>query len=275
MPHKTKPLVQRAQQYRTRFGHPVPPQMWRAVADEMLSPEDLMAQMDEALRSGQPVMGWAEYEPIPRSVEAQFLGKPRQGHFPEHAGIVQFAKALDFAARKHVNQRRKGEAREPYLNHLAEVAQLIAEATGNIDPNLVIAGLLHDTIEDTPTTHDELVAQFGADIADLVREVTDNKTLSKAERKQLQIEHAPHLSSRAKMIKTADLTSNLRSIMESPPQAWDETRKRKYFEWAAKVIAGCRGCNPYLENAFDQAYANSVDRRSSLPPGSPGNRSEG
>jgi len=89
--------------------------------------------------------------------------------------VVQVTRALDYAAKKHVSQRRKGEAREPYINHLAEVAFLLAEATGGSDGNLVIAGLLHDCIEDQGVTYEELVELFGADVAELVRDVTDDK----------------------------------------------------------------------------------------------------
>jgi len=170
--------------------------------------------------------------------------------------VVKVARALDYAARKHVGQRRKGEAKEPYVNHLAEVAYLLAEATNGDDTNLVIAGLLHDCIEDQGVTHEELVELFGADVADLVRDVTDDKTLLKAERKRLQVERAPHKSDRAKMLKIADKTSNLRAIAVSPPSGWDEQRKRDYFAWALAVVAGCRGVNAFLEEKFDEAYRN-------------------
>ncbi|MBM3151884.1 MAG: HD domain-containing protein [Gammaproteobacteria bacterium] len=164
------------------------------------------------------------------------------------------ASALDFAARKHVHQRRKGVDKEPYVNHLAEVARLLAEATDGADANLVAAGLLHDTIEDQGVRYEELVEAFGRDIADLVREVTDDKTLEKAERKRLQVEHAPHKSERARMLKIADKTSNLRAICNSPPAEWSEQRKREYFDWAGRVVAGCRGVNDRLEAAFDAAW---------------------
>ncbi len=170
--------------------------------------------------------------------------------------VVQIARALDYAAKKHVSQRRKGEAKEPYVNHLAEVAYLLAEATGGDDTNLVIAGLLHDCIEDQGVNYEELVELFGADVADLVRDVTDDKTLLKAERKRLQVEHAPHKSDRARMLKIADKTSNLRAIVVSPPAGWDEQRKRDYFAWAQAVVAGCRGVNAFLEAKFDEAYRN-------------------
>jgi (p)ppGpp synthase/HD superfamily hydrolase len=170
--------------------------------------------------------------------------------------IVKVARALDYAARKHVGQRRKGEAKEPYVNHLAEVAYLLAEATGGNDTDLVIAGLLHDCIEDQGVKYEELVELFGTDVAGLVRDVTDDKTLLKAERKRLQVEHAPHKSDRAKMLKIADKTSNLRAIAVSPPSGWDEQRKRDYYAWAQAVVAGCRGANAFLEAKFDEAYRN-------------------
>lgn len=173
--------------------------------------------------------------------------------------IVRMAKAIDFAARAHTPQRRKGEAGEPYVNHLAEVALLVAEATQGADANLVIAAYLHDTIEDQGVKHEALVAEFGRDVADLVREVTDDKSLPKAERKRLQVEHARNTSPRAKHLKLADKISNLNSILSSPPADWSAERKREYFEWAAKVVAGCRGVNPWLEACFDAAYARGAE----------------
>ncbi len=169
--------------------------------------------------------------------------------------ILSITKALDFAARKHTDHRRKGEREEPYINHLAEVARQLADATDGHDLDLVLAGLLHDTIEDTETTYDELVSEFGTVVADLVAEVTDDKSLEKAERKRRQVETAPSKSDRAKMIKIADKTSNLRSIIQSPPKDWSPERQREYFEWAREVVAGCRGVNAKLEGWFDEAYA--------------------
>lgn len=173
--------------------------------------------------------------------------------------VLRISRTLDFAARKHVGQRRKGEAQEPYVNHLAEVARLVAEATEGADANLVMAALLHDTIEDQGVKYEELVAEFGSDVADLVREVTDDKTLPKAKRKQLQVDNAPHKSPRAKLIKIADKTSNLRSILASPPTDWSADRKRDYFDWAAKVVAGCRGFNLWLEEQFDEAFSRGLN----------------
>ncbi len=168
--------------------------------------------------------------------------------------VVDLMRALDFAARKHRDQRRKGGAAEPYINHPAEVARLVAVATDGADPVCVLGALLHDTIEDTETTREELAREFGEEVAALVAELTDDKELSKSERKRLQLTSAPFKSDRVKLVKIADKTSNLSAIASSPPVNWDEQRKREYFEWAAKVVEGCRGVNARLEAAFDEAY---------------------
>ena len=132
------------------------------------------------------------------------------------------ARAADFAAQRHTRQRRKGEAEEPYFNHLAHVAALLADA--GADANLVAAGYLHDTIEDQRVTHAELVEAFSLDVADLVTHVTDEETLLKDHRKRLQVEHAPHLPPRAQMLKMADKISNLNALLTSPPKHWSAHR---------------------------------------------------
>jgi (p)ppGpp synthase/HD superfamily hydrolase len=168
--------------------------------------------------------------------------------------VTTIARALHFAAKKHAKQRRKGGDAEPYINHLAEVAETLAVHTDGQDSNLVVAGLLHDTLEDTETTYEALVDGFGRDVADLVVEVTDDKTLPKAERKRLQVLKASHKSDRAKMLKIADKISNLNSILNSPPEDWTPERKREYFDWAKKVVDGCTGVNPALDKQFAEVY---------------------
>ena len=167
--------------------------------------------------------------------------------------IVLITRALRFAAERHSTQRRKGQAKEPYVNHLAEVAELVAKATEGRDTNLVVAALLHDTVEDTETVPEELITEFNSDIAQLVREVTDDKSLSKQDRKNLQVANASKKSPRAKLLKLADKTSNLRSIAHSPPEDWDTARKQEYINWATEVVAGLKGVNPWLEELFDEA----------------------
>jgi (p)ppGpp synthase/HD superfamily hydrolase len=168
-------------------------------------------------------------------------------------GIVGVARALDFAARKHAHQRRKGLKAEPYVNHLTEVALLLAEASGGADPALVMAGLLHDTIEDTETTLEELEKAFGTEVAALVAEVTDDTTLPREERKRRQVQSAASRSVRARMIKLADKTANLHSIHESPPVGWSGRRKREYVAWAREVAAACGPTNERLEAAFEES----------------------
>ena len=166
----------------------------------------------------------------------------------------KLTKALLFAAKKHTDQRRKGERGEPYVNHLAEVADLLALHTGGADTDLICAGLLHDTIEDTNTKYDELAREFGENVADIVQECRDDKSLPKQERKRLQAENAPHKSDSAKMVKMADKISNLRSILDSPPPDWGLERKQEYFNWAKSVVDGCRGVNQGLEDEFDRTF---------------------
>ena len=150
--------------------------------------------------------------------------------------IVKIMRAANFAASKHVDQRRKGDDAEPYMNHLVEVASLAAEATDG-DPDIVIAALLHDTVEDQDVKIEEIIDQFGPKVAGFVAEVTDDKSKLKQERKDLQVANAHHKSHGASVIKLADKTSNLRSIAKSPPP-WPLERKRTYLEWARAVVAG-------------------------------------
>jgi len=157
--------------------------------------------------------------------------------------------AARFAAEKHTVPRRKNAEASPYINHPIEVAEHLANVGGVTDEEVLIAALLHDTVEDTATTREEICAQFGERVAALVMECTDDKRLDKAERKRLQIVNAPHKSPGAKLIKIADKTCNLRSILADPPDGWSMERQRVYFEWAAAVVAGLTGENPALDAA--------------------------
>jgi (p)ppGpp synthase/HD superfamily hydrolase len=160
--------------------------------------------------------------------------------------------AAIFAAHKHSSQRRKGAAAEPYFNHLIEVAEMVSATNPEPDTELVIAALLHDSIEDAGVTKEDLTERFGADVARLVEEVTDDKSLPKAERKRLQIVNAPKKSVRAQAIKLADKISNLRAILSSPPVDWTEERKTEYFDWARQVVNGLTAPNPMLKTEFDR-----------------------
>jgi len=175
------------------------------------------------------------------------------------AAVRDVLGAAQFAALKHAHQKRKGAAGEPYVNHLIEVAGLVAEALAEPDTNLVMAALLHDTIEDTATTREELVERFGTDVADLVVELTDDKSLPKEERKRLQIENAPKKSRRAQTIKLADKISNLRAILASPPVDWDVQRQKEYFTWAKRVVDGFAEPNAALKAEFEKTFRQFSD----------------
>ena len=169
-------------------------------------------------------------------------------------GLPLLLKALSFAAHKHRDQRRKDAEASPYINHPIALAEVLADEGGVTDIEVLAAALLHDTIEDTDTSVDELLAQFGKRITDMVIEVTDDKKLPKADRKRLQIEHAARLTRGAKLVKLADKICNLRDVADRPPAKWDLQRRQEYFEWARRVIDGLRGVHPGLEAAFDAAY---------------------
>lgn len=169
-------------------------------------------------------------------------------------------RAAAFAAEKHRHQKRKDADASPYINHPLAVAALLAGTGGVTDVELLAAALLHDTVEDTETSHAEICASFGSGIGALVAEVTDDKSLPKARRKQLQIENAPHKSERAKQLKIADKICNVSDIDAISPANWDMERKSLYLDWAMCVIAGCRGVNQALEGLFDQAIAEARER---------------
>ena len=170
---------------------------------------------------------------------------------------IAVLKAADAAARWHVNQKRKGAAQEPYINHLLEVASLVADATDGKDPDLVIAALLHDAIEDQEVPREMIAEAFGEEVAALVEEVTDDKSLEKSERKRKQVEHASSESGRAKIIKLADKTSNLRTISVSPSPEWSVRRRLEYVAWAREVASALKGANAFLEAEFDKAAASA------------------
>jgi guanosine-3',5'-bis(diphosphate) 3'-pyrophosphohydrolase len=162
--------------------------------------------------------------------------------------------AAAFAAEKHRNQRRKDEEASPYINHPIQLAYILVQA-GIEDPVVLAAALLHDTIEDTNTTLDELEIVFGYEIANIVVECSDDKRLSKLERKQAQIEHAAKISPKAKLVKLADKIANVSDINGAPPAGWSLERKREYFDWARQVVDRIRGTHAELESRFDAEFA--------------------
>ena len=166
-------------------------------------------------------------------------------------------RAADFAAWKHDGQMRKGEGQTPYIHHPIEVCAILAEVGGVTNLDILQAALLHDTIEDTETTAEELESHFGSKVCSIVLEVTDDTSLAQHARKAMQVEHAPHLSKDAQILKLADKISNIFDVAFSTPVDWAPERQFEYFDWASRVVAGLRGCNSALEALFDKQLAAS------------------
>lgn len=166
--------------------------------------------------------------------------------------------AAHFAAQKHKGQKRKGAAEIPYINHPIKVARYLCEIGGVNDPEVLAAALLHDTIEDTDATEAKLGSLFGSRVAAIVMEVSDDKELSKAERKQNQIEHAPHLSEEAKALKLADKIANVEDMIVNPPADWSKERRCEYVQWGKDVVAGLTGVNKALEDRFAEVAAKAM-----------------
>lgn len=173
--------------------------------------------------------------------------------------VARLLEAAAFAARKHSGQYRKGAEKTPYINHPIEVARLLASVGGVSDVDVLSAALLHDTVEDTGTRPEELEERFGSAVRRLVDEVSDDKRLPKQRRKELQVEHTPHLSSGAKQIKIGDKICNVADVTDHPPSDWPLERRREYLDWAQAVVAGCRGANSSLEVHFDRVLARGRD----------------
>ena len=173
----------------------------------------------------------------------------------EESDLKLLLKALQFAAIKHKNQRRKDVDASPYINHPISLASILCNEAHITDIEVICGALLHDTIEDTETKPNELESVFGSTIKNIVMDVTDDKLLNKGERKQAQIDHAAHISDKAKLVKLADKISNLRDLSSNPPPQWSLPRRQEYFDWAKEVIDQVRGIHPGLEGEFDRAYA--------------------
>jgi guanosine-3',5'-bis(diphosphate) 3'-pyrophosphohydrolase len=176
---------------------------------------------------------------------------------------AEILRAVHFAATKHWEQRRKDDV-TPYINHPIEVAETVARVGGVEDVVTLQAAVLHDTVEDTETTPEELERAFGAEVRGVVEELSDDKSVEKWERKRRVVAHAPHLSTRAKMIKIADMMSNVRSIADKPPADWSLERRIGYLDWSEQVFAGLRGCNEALE----REYARVLERARGVVGGS-------
>ena len=173
-----------------------------------------------------------------------------------NSALAKVAAALAFAANKHRGQHRIDAECSPYINHPIDLLNVLCCEAGIEDPDILCAAIMHDTLEDTNTSKEEIARHFGPKVAAIVHEVSDDMRLPKRERWRLQIEKAPHLSPEAKIVKLADKICNLRDLASSPPPHWSRERIQTYFDWAKSVIDQLRGTHPKLEALFDQAYSN-------------------
>ncbi|XP_076174240.1 metazoan SpoT homolog-1 isoform X1 [Ptiloglossa arizonensis] len=167
-------------------------------------------------------------------------------------------KCINFSAIKHKSQRRYDAEQTPYINHPIGVANILTEEGKIYDLAVILAAVLHDTVEDTDTTFEEIENEFGSEVCNIVKEVTDDKKLPKEVRKKLQIVNAPKRSYKAKLVILADKLYNLRDLQRSTPIGWSSNRVKEYFKWAKAVIDGCRKTNFSLERELDIIYANRV-----------------
>jgi guanosine-3',5'-bis(diphosphate) 3'-pyrophosphohydrolase len=173
--------------------------------------------------------------------------------YPENIGIL--FKAFRFSASKHRNQRRRDTVKSPYINHPIEVAELLWDVGGVRDMNVLLAAILHDTLEDTNTGPEEIRDAFGEGVLSIVLEVTDDKSLPKLKRKRVQIETASQKSTNAKLIRLADKSCNIRDLNNTPPRNWNHKRRSEYLLWTEQVVAGLRGTNAALEEYYDNELA--------------------
>jgi GTP diphosphokinase / guanosine-3',5'-bis(diphosphate) 3'-diphosphatase len=180
---------------------------------------------------------------------------PAAGAGRPASDIVRLLDAIAFAAERHRAQRRKDEEASPYINHPIALAAFLAGTAGVADVTVLQAAVLHDTIEDTDTSAEELRERFGDAVADIVLAVTDDPTLDRAHRKQMQVERAAGASREVALVKWADKICNLRDMNGAPPAGWSLERRREYFDWAKRVVDRLPQVGAALRAAFDAAYA--------------------
>lgn len=178
-----------------------------------------------------------------------------------HMNHVILLKTINFAAQKHTDQRRKNSTGSPYIEHPIAVANQISQIGHISDLATLQAAILHDTVEDTNTTLDEIKTEFGEEVSNIVAEVTDNKSLPKVERKKFQIVHAAVISYKAKIVKLSDKLHNLSDLLIDPPTSWSKETVQGYFIWSYQVVRNLKGTNIYLETALNDVFNNAK-----LPP---------
>lgn len=167
----------------------------------------------------------------------------------EGEGKKKFLQAVEFATDAHKNQKRKNKQQDPYISHPLEVAKLIEDTykatESKIDYDVLAAAVLHDVVEDTEVCIQKVAALFGNNVAGIVAQVTDNKSLSKVERKKLQRLRSSYMTTEACLIKMADKWSNCKDLKEDPPVGWTKNQVEYYFYWSYAI------CKTMLDSKND------------------------
>ncbi|WVF68949.1 hypothetical protein IAT40_003723 [Kwoniella sp. CBS 6097] len=225
----------------------------------LLAMEDNTSELD--LARTPPPKTFAPSPPISRTASEMDLAAQGAygGRWGMEGDLGRFLKTVDFAARKHSCQRRKDVDQTPYINHPIAVANILS-STGITDVKVLQAAVLHDTVEDTHTTIEEIAHLFGSDVARIVEECTDNTTLSGQQRKIEQLRSAPFKSREAQQVKLADKIHNLESIRRCPPVGWGIKRIQAYFIWAKQVTDVCASAHPPLAERLQELYETAYTR---------------
>lgn len=161
--------------------------------------------------------------------------------------------ACHFAAICHTKQRRKDQDKTPYINHPIEVANFLTHY-GVTDRDTICGALLHDVVEDTHGTEADIKQLFNDNVAKIVMECSDDKNLSKVQRKRLQITHALHISDQAKLVKLADKYSNIFGLLTNPPSSWSQEEIKGYVYWGMAVCRNLYGVNPSIDTALKNLF---------------------
>jgi len=170
--------------------------------------------------------------------------------------------ALEYASEKHMGKTRKDAEKTPYIVHPMGVAVILWQEANVRDIDVLVAALLHDTLEDTNATEAEIEGMFGGRVLSIVKELSNDRNLSGQENKQRQIEHAPLMSQEAKLVKLADRLYNIRDLQAKTPVTWSKEDVERYFSWAAKLLQGLAGTDEHLENALKWELSHNKSEKS-------------
>ncbi|EFO18322.1 hypothetical protein LOAG_10172 [Loa loa] len=166
-------------------------------------------------------------------------------------GISLIIEAVDLAARRHRQQRRKDAAQTPYVNHPIGVAYILTSEGQITDTTTIIAAILHDIVEHTKTTDEEIRKMFGDEIADIVKECTMVRSMKREARMKSELEKASKLSHKAKLVQLADKLNNIRDIERGTPLGWTKQHVTEYIIFAKDLLSKIRGIHGPLESALD------------------------